>query len=254
MSTIYDKLNQKGRTVIVTGGYRGIGLGIVRNFAAAGADIAICGRNAEAGEKVAEELRADHVNCRFYTVDITDCVQIDNFVENVVRDFGKIDILVNNSGITDHTAAENINVSQYDRLMNTNVRGTFFMSTAVGRHMIERQIRGSIVMVASMSAFLANIPQKQTTYNMSKAAICSMTQCLAVEWAEHGIRVNAICPGYIQTEMLTEDLAAAWRSMTPMGHFGEVDDVGAAVLFLASDASAYMTGSRVIMDGGYSCI
>lgn len=81
-----------------------------------------------------------------------------------------------------------------------------------------------------------------------------MTQCLAVEWAEHGIRVNAICPGYIKTEMLTEDLAAAWRSMTPMGHFGEVDDVGAAVLFLASDASAYMTGSRVIMDGGYSCI
>ena len=109
-------------------------------------------------------------------------------------------------------------------------------------------------MVASMSAYLANIPQKQLTYNMSKAAICSMTQCLAVEWAGHRIRVNAVCPGYIQTEMVMEDLAPTWRSMTPMGHFGEVDDVGAAVLFLASDASAYMTGSRVIMDGGYSCI
>ena len=128
------------------------------------------------------------------------------------------------------------------------------MSTAVGRHMMENGIKGSIVMVASMSAYLANIPQKQLTYNMSKAAICSMTQCLAVEWAGHRIRVNAVCPGYIQTEMVMEDLAPTWRSMTPMGHFGEVDDVGAAVLFLASDASAYMTGSRVIMDGGYSCI
>ena len=146
MNTIYDKLDQKGKTVIVTGGYRGIGLGIVRNFAAAGADIAICGRNTEAGEKVAEELRADHVNCRFYTADITDCVQIDNFVENVVRDFGKIDVLVNNSGITDHIAAENINVNQYDCLMNTNVRGTFFVSTAVGRHMMDRQIRSRNIM------------------------------------------------------------------------------------------------------------
>lgn len=253
MNTIYDKLDQKGKTVIVTGGYRGIGLGIVRSFAAAGADIAICGRNTEAGEKVAGELRADHVNCRFYTVDITDCTQIEKFVESVIRDFGKIDVLVNNAGITDHTPAENISERQYDHLMNTNVRGTFFMSTAVGRHMMENGIKGSIVMVASMSAYLANIPQKQLTYNMSKAAICSMTQCLAVEWAGHRIRVNAVCPGYIQTEMVMEDLAPTWRSMTPMGHFGEVDDVGAAVLFLASDASAYMTGSRVIMDGGYSC-
>lgn len=254
MKSINEKLSQKGKVVIVTGGYRGIGLAIAQNFAQAGASLAICGRNTKAGEAAAEKFRAEGVNCKFYTADVTNCDDIDRFVADVARDFGKIDVLINNAGITDHTPAEEVTQEAYDQLMNTNVRGAFFMSGAVAKHMIANKIKGSIVTVSSMSAFVVNIPQRQLTYNMSKAALCAMTQGMAVEWAEHGIRVNAVCPGYIETEMLVEDLAQQWRSMTPMGHFGQTDDVGALVLFLASDAAAYMTGSRVVIDGGYSCI
>lgn len=254
MKTINEKLDFTGKTVIVTGGYRGIGLGITKSFVQAGANVAICGRNAQAGEAVAKELREGGADCRFYAADVTKCDDIERFVDAVVKDFGKIDVLINNAGITDHTPSEKVTEEAYDRLMNTNLKGAFFMSNAVAKHMIADKIKGSIVIISSMSAFVVNIPQRQAIYNMSKAALCAMTQSMAVEWAEHGIRVNAICPGYILTEMHVAELSDKWLSMTPMGHFGETEDVGALALFLASDAASYMTGAKVMIDGGYSCI
>ncbi|MDO4547611.1 MAG: SDR family oxidoreductase [Clostridia bacterium] len=256
MATIFEKLDQRGKTVIITGGYRGIGLGIVENFAQAGANIAICGRTEARGREVEAKYRERGVNLKFYKCDIQSVDEIDDFVDQVVADFGQVDVLVNNAGVCDHVAVEDTTQDRWDWVLNTNLRGPFFLCKKFGEHVISRGGQGSVVSISSISAFVSMSPQKQVSYNASKAGICAMTQCLAFEWATKGIRVNAVCPGYIESEMLADgnenaEWGVEWTQRTPMGHFGRPEDIGAMVLFLASDASSYTTGSCVVVDGGY---
>lgn len=256
MATIFEKLDQHGKTVIITGGYRGIGKGIVENFAQAGADIAVCGRSAHAGDALEKEYASRGVKLKYYVCDIQDVDQISAFFDRVVADFGKVDVLVNNAGICHHEAVEDTAQSSWDAVLNTNLRGPFFLCKKFGDHVIGRGGKGAVVSISSISAFVSMSPQKQVSYNASKAGIVAMTQCLAFEWATKGIRINAVCPGYIQSDMLADgdanaDWGVEWTDRTPMGHFGQPEDIGATVLFLASDASAFTTGSAMVVDGGY---
>jgi NAD(P)-dependent dehydrogenase (short-subunit alcohol dehydrogenase family) len=263
MQEIVNKIKLTGKTAIVTGGHTGIGRGIVEAFAQAEAkNIVITGRREELGKKVAEEVSTQHgVNCVFFRTDVTveqDRQALTDFTKNT---FGRIDILVNNAGITHVENAENISYENYRKVMDLNLDSVFFMSQAVGRVMIAQQGAqqgGVIINTSSNSDRLVMTPQKQAVYNASKAGVSMLTQCLAYEWAEHNIRVNAVAPGYIQSDILPQGTRKdgkkfheVWTEMIPMGRFGCAEEVGAIVLFMASDICPFLNGSVILADGGY---
>jgi NAD(P)-dependent dehydrogenase (short-subunit alcohol dehydrogenase family) len=259
MREIVNKIKLTGKTAIVTGGHSGIGRGIVEAFAQAGAaNILIAGRREELGKKVAGEVSKEHgVNCVFYCADVT--VQADRqaLVEEAVSRFGRIDILVNNAGITHVENAEDVSWENWRKVMDINLDALFFLSQAVGKVMI-KQKGGAIINISSNSDRLVMTPQKQTVYNASKAAVSMVTKCLAYEWAEHNIRVNAVSPGYIQSDILPQGVRKdgkkfheVWTEMIPMGRFGYAEEIGAIVLFAASDICPFLNGSVVLADGGY---
>ena len=259
MKSIVDKLKMNGKTSIVTGGHSGIGRGIVEALAQAGSDIVIAGRREELGRKVSGEVAAEHgVRTMFVKTDVTVDADRVNLADRVVREFGKIDVLVNCSGTVHHENAEDVSYENWRKVMDVNLDGLFFVCQTVGRHMI-RQKKGSIVNISSNSDLLVMTPQTQTGYNASKAGVDMVTKCLAYEWAKHNIRVNAIAPGYVQTDILPlqktpegKPWADIWREMIPLHRFGTPEEIGAMVLYAASDMSPFLTGSILLMDGGYS--
>jgi NAD(P)-dependent dehydrogenase (short-subunit alcohol dehydrogenase family) len=178
-------------------------------------------------------------------------------INDAVSRFGRIDILVNNAGITHVENAEDISWENWRKVMDINLDSLFFLSQAAGRVMI-KQKGGCIINISSNSDRLVMTPQRQTVYNASKAAVSMMTKCLAYEWAEHNIRVNAVSPGYIQSDILPEGVRKdgkkfrdVWTEMIPMGRFGYAEEVGAIVLFAASDICPFLNGSVILADGGY---
>lgn len=259
MKSIVDKIYIKGRTAIVTGGHTGIGRGIVEALAQAGANIVIVGRRTDVGQKVAVQVAAEHdVQTRFVTADITQQQDIDRVVSETLGHFGKIDILVNNAGICHHENAETVSHEDWQKVIDVNQSALFFMSQAVGKVMIEQQ-SGSIINISSNADNLVMTPQTQTGYNATKGAVDMITKCLAYEWAKHGIRVNAIAPGYVQSEIWPDGVREdgkrwcdVWLDMIPVGRFGLAEEIGALALFMASDMAPFMTGSVVLIDGGYS--
>jgi len=180
---------------------------------------------------------------------------VDRAVQVSLDRFGRIDILVNNAGICIHENAEDMTDEQWDAVMDVNLKGVFYCCRAVGKVMI-KQGGGKIVNVASMSALIVNRPQNQVSYNASKAGVVMLTKSLAVEWAQYGIRVNAISPGYMLTEMTRKvsHMFPLWEPMVPMRRLGEPEELRGALLFLVSDASSYVTGHNLIVDGGYTLI
>ncbi|MDR1420470.1 MAG: glucose 1-dehydrogenase [Treponema sp.] len=259
MREIVNKIRLTGKTAVVTGGHSGIGRGIVEAFAQAGAsNILIAGRREELGNRAAAEVAGEHgVNCAFYRADITAAADREALIGEAVSRFGRIDILVNNAGITHVENAEDISWESWRRVMDVNLDSLFFLSQAAGRVMI-KQKGGCIINVSSNSDRLVMTPQRQTVYNASKAAVSMMTKCLAYEWAEHNIRVNAVSPGYIQSDILPEGVSKdgkkfrdVWTGMIPMGRFGYAEEVGAIVLFAASDICPFLNGSVILADGGY---
>jgi NAD(P)-dependent dehydrogenase (short-subunit alcohol dehydrogenase family) len=251
-----DPFNLSGRVAVVTGGGRGIGVAIVETLAQAGAAVAIAELSAEAGERAAAALRAAGRSALAIETDVRDPERVDEMVEQVVRRFGRIDILVNNAGIARNTPAEATTNEEWREILDVNLHGVFWCCRAVGSHMLARG-SGAIVNLASMSGTIVNKPQPQAAYNVSKAAVVMLTKSLAAEWAARGVRVNSVSPGYIETEMTRTGLATpAWRStwleMTPMGRLGQPVEIARAVWFLASDASAFATGTDLIVDGGYT--
>jgi len=259
MRDIVNKIKLTGKTALVTGGHSGIGRGIVEAFAQAGAqNIVIAGRRTELGSCVAAEVAAEHgVDCVFITADVTVDGDRRSLIEQTAARFGRIDILVNNAGITHVENAEHISYSDYRKVMDINLDAVFFLSQGAGRVMI-KQNAGVIINTSSNSDRLVMTPQRQAVYNASKAGVSMLTKCLAYEWAEHNVRVNAISPGYIQSDILPQGTRAdgkkfheVWTEMIPMGRFGYAEEIGALALFMASDICPFLNGAVVVADGGY---
>ena len=247
----------KGEKAIVTGGGQGLGREMALALAEAGADVAVVQRRVEVAEQTAEEIRKLGRDSFAMKVDVSKTEDIRNMVAVAKDRFGKIDILINNAGIAHHVPAEELSEEDWDRMIDINLKGVFLGSQMVGREMI-KQRKGSIINIASMSGFIVNRPQPQAHYNTAKAGIVMLTKNLAMEWAKYNIRVNAIAPGYIKTPLLAQNLGPGkigeeWVKLTPMGRLGEPFELKGLALFLASKASSFVTGTTIVIDGGYTC-
>ncbi len=252
-----NPLDLTGRVAVVTGAGRGIGRAVAAALGAAGAAVGVAEYQEEAGRASAAALAEAGVDSAYLSVDVRDPGSVRAMVASALERFGRIDILVNNAGVATNTPAEEIPDEEWLQVMNVNLNGVFWCCREVGRHMLERG-SGAIVNMASMSGIISNAPQPQSHYNASKAGVILLTKSLAGEWAKRGVRVNAVSPGYIGTEMTRQGMSNAewfkvWLDMTPMGRVGEPDEIARAVLFLASDAASFATGTNLVVDGGYTC-
>ena len=231
---------------IVTGGASGIGYETVKALQDSGAQTAIVDINPERGQKAAKEL-----DTAFFQADLTKSEQVKKVADQVQ------DIASNNAGIAYNVPSEDCSDEDWLRVININLNAVFFCCREFGKIMLQ-QGKGSIINTASMSGIVSNTPQPQSAYNASKAGVIMLTKSLAGEWAKRGVRVNSISPGYIGTELTKMRMARTewyndWLKFTPMGRVGEPREVSAAVVFLASDASSFFTGSNLVVDGGYTC-
>ncbi|MDZ5453679.1 MULTISPECIES: SDR family NAD(P)-dependent oxidoreductase [Labrys] len=252
------KFRLDGRVAVVTGGGRGIGLSCAEALLENGAKVVIADIDLSiAGEGQAELARKGYeVDVR--QVDVTKPAEVEALAEDVVRDHGRVDILVANAGIArSGTAAEDVTDEHWLHVNDVNYNGVFWCNRAFGRHMLKAG-RGAIVNIGSMSGLISNRPQKQTYYNAAKAAVHQMTSSLAAEWADRGVRVNAVAPTYIETAMTmyrhdNDGMIDVWLRDTPMHRLGKPDEIASVVHFLACDASSLMTGTTVVADGGFTC-
>lgn len=251
---VLDRFDLHGRTAVVTGSTRGLGRAFARALAEAGANIVVVGRDAEAAATVKQELKAIGAECLTVLADVTSRPDVERIASDAIHRFGRVDILVNNAGACIHKPALDVTDEDWRQVMDVNLDGVWIGSQVFGRHMIESG-GGTIVNIGSMSASIVNRPQWQPAYNASKAAVHHLTRSLAAEWAPYNVRVNALAPGYMHTDMSPIDeprFQRYWIEDTPQQRAGEPDELGPAVVFLASDASSFMTGSVLTVDGGYS--
>ncbi len=253
---VLEKFSLEGQVGIVTGGGQGLGKTFCHAFAEAGADIVVAEINPETGPGTVAEIEAQGRRALFVETDVRDQVSVDRMVAEALAKFGKIDFLMNNAGIVQHLEAEKVELDDWRNVLDVNLTGVFACAQAVGRHMISRR-SGRIINIASMSGLIVNYPQRQASYNASKAAVIHLTKSLAAEWAPYNIRVNAIAPGYMNTAMAQPffddpEYGGVWIDAIPMKRPGEPEELGPVAVFLASDASSYMTGETVVVDGGYT--
>jgi NAD(P)-dependent dehydrogenase (short-subunit alcohol dehydrogenase family) len=252
-----DLFGLDGRTALVTGGNQGLGKAFATGLAQAGARVAICGRREDANLAATAEAEAAGLEFVPITADITDDRQVEAMTQQALNAFdGRIDILVNNAGVCYHADSFDVTDEQWDGVFDLNVRALWKTSLAVGAIMRERR-QGSIVNVGSMSGIIVNRPQWQPAYNASKAAVHHLTKSLAVEWAPYGIRVNAVAPGYVRTEMAPVDrpeFRRHWVEDCPQERFARPEEIAPSVVFLASDAASFITGSILVADGGYTAV
>jgi len=242
------------QVALITGGTRGIGLAIAHAMGQAGARLYISGRTG--GEEAEAALRAAGHDATYLAADLSDRAAPDWLVEQLLARAGRVDILVNNAGMAIHGDTVGFSDEDFDRLMSLNVDAVFRCCRAVIPAM-RAQGGGAIVNLGSMSGIASNIPQNQVAYNSSKAAVHMMSTSLASELALDNIRVNALAPGYVQTEMSQGGMDnpewwPIWRDMTPMQRVGQPDEIATAALFLASPAASYVTGAVLVIDGGYT--
>ncbi|PWH06204.1 3-oxoacyl-ACP reductase [Brachybacterium endophyticum] len=258
MSTPTEIFDLTGTVALVTGGAKGLGLAMATGLAEHGSDIALADIDDETGEAAASALaEATGRTVRYYHCNVMDREDVSGLVDRVVADLGHIDTLLNNAGRTIHQPLEEVTEDNWRAVMGLNLDAVFFVMQAVGRHMLERG-SGSIINTGSMSGIIANVPQAQASYNASKAAVHNLTRSAACEWAEKGLRVNAIAPGYMRTELTRGFYEEGgpqidqWNMMTPMSRPGEPEELKGAAVFLASRASTFVTGSVLSVDGGYT--
>ncbi|MCZ7570857.1 MAG: glucose 1-dehydrogenase [Ardenticatenaceae bacterium] len=251
-----DLFDVHGRVAIVTGGNRGIGLEFARGLGAAGARVVIANRDSNSGEAAAQRLRGQGMEVAFVHCDLSDGKSISNMVDKVVARHGTVDVLVNNGATRVTALALDHSEAEWDYLMKVNVGGVFLAAQAVARLMVAQKKGGSIINISSVVANRGNF--NRTSYITSKGAVNSLTIALAMEWAPYGIRVNGLAPGSVETPESSarirqnEELFQATVDHIPMGRLSVPADLVGAVIFLASDASAYMTGHTMVVDGGWS--
>lgn len=248
-----EKLSLAGRRALVTGAGRGIGYACADALSEAGAHVILADLDARSAEDAAKRLADQGRSTEALGLDVTDSAAVTAAADAV----GPLDILVANAGVGRlPTAAEEVTDDDWLAVHRVNLDGVFYCNRAFGRHMLA-QGKGAIVNIGSMSGLIVNRPQGQAHYNSSKAAVHHLTKSLAAEWADRGLRVNAVAPTYIETPLTAvaheNGMAAIWTRDTPMGRFGQVDEVASAVHFLASDAASLMTGAVVVVDGGLTC-
>ncbi|RAZ92593.1 3-oxoacyl-ACP reductase [Mesorhizobium hawassense] len=246
-----------GEVAVVTGGASGIGLEAAKALGICGAGIVLLDMNAGGLKAAAEALKAAGVaSVDSRLLDVTDPQAVEAMAARIVADFGQVDILVNSAGIARLNTALDTSDEEWRLVMDVNVNGVYWASRAFGRSMVAHR-KGSIVNLGSMSGLIINRPQTAPSYMVSKGAVHMMTKALAVEWARSGVRVNALAPGYVGTEMTLKmrerpELFNTWIDMTPMGRLGTPQEIASAILFLASPASSYVTGAILSIDGGYT--
>ncbi|OBG35179.1 SDR family oxidoreductase [Mycobacterium sp. E3198] len=253
--SVLNLFDLHGKKALVTGASSGIGKEVALAYVQAGAEVAIAARHAEALDEAAAELTAAGGRVVPISCDVTRPDQVDSMLDRVTAELGGVDIAVCNAGIITVTPMLDMAPEEFQRIQDTNVTGVFLTARAAARAMVAQGRGGTIITTASMSGHIINIPQQVGHYCASKAAVIHLTKAMAVEFAPHKIRVNSVSPGYILTELVMPmvDLHAQWEPKIPMGRLGRPDELAALYVYLASEASSYMTGSDIVIDGGYSC-
>jgi NAD(P)-dependent dehydrogenase (short-subunit alcohol dehydrogenase family) len=251
-----DLFGLDGRVAVVTGGASGLGASFSRGLAGAGARVVIADLNEELAREVVSLIEADGGSAEFRSLDVTDVPAVNAFADALVSDHGRVDVLVNSAGAAHRSPIEDFTEEAYDRILTLNLKGTYFMSQAIGRKMIA-QGKGSIVNIASIGGFIAY--PHASAYLASKGGVVQATRSFALEWIEHGVRVNAIAPGLCETPLLKKVLASSGSTTTTdfiqhrmlRGSLIQPDELMAAVIFLAGDGSAKVTGHTLAVDDGY---
>lgn len=249
----FSKLELNGRTAVVIGGTSGIGRAIAHGMAQAGADVVCTSRRMEQVEAAAAEIEGFGKRTLRIASDVADKASLEALLAACVAEFGKVDILVNSAGRTKRTPTLELEQEEWDAIMETNLSGTLRACQVFGQHMVDNGY-GRIVNIASLSTFVALY--EVAAYAASKAAVASLTKSLAVEWAKRGVNVNAIAPGVFRTALNQKLLDESPRGQefltrTPMGRFGQVEELAGAAVFLASEAASFVTGEILVVDGGF---
>jgi NAD(P)-dependent dehydrogenase (short-subunit alcohol dehydrogenase family) len=255
---IIERFRLGGKVALVTGAGQGIGRAFAHALGEAGASVAVVDIASDLARQVAEELKGKGVDALAVRADVTDRAEVGRMVDAIVKKWGKLTIGVNNAGIGQWVDAENITDEAWRKVMSLNLDAVFMCAQIEAREM-KKTGYGKIINTASMSGHIVNTPQNQAPYNVSKAGVIHLTRSLATEWAQYGVRVNSISPGYTRTALVEnllatpegKKMAEAWMPLIPMHRMAEVTDLQGAVVYLASEASDYMTGSDIIIDGGY---
>jgi NAD(P)-dependent dehydrogenase (short-subunit alcohol dehydrogenase family) len=253
--SVLDRFRLDGRTAIVTGSTKGLGKSMAEGLAEAGANLVIVSRNQDEATQTAAEIvqRYGH-QASGYACDVTVAEQVDRLVDAVIEEFGRIDILINNAGVNIRGSMDTLTLDEFTQVQNINVTGPWLMCKAVGKHMVA-QGYGRVINIGSTLSIIALADR--TPYASSKGAIWQMTRALALEWAPYGITVNCMMPGPFATEMnqsIKDDPEAfkTFIAKIPLGRWGELEEIQGLALFLASDASSFITGAGITIDGGWT--
>lgn len=247
-----------GRVAVVTGASSGLGVQMAKALANHGADLVLMARRKEKLEVVAEDIRALGVKCLAVPCDVTNTEAIKNAVETIEKEYGKVDILINNAGNGHVGPAVETSDDDWNFSLDLDLSGVFKVSREIAKLMI-KQNYGRIINISSMYGLVGNMALPSSAYHAAKGGVINLTRALAAEWAPNGITVNCICPGYFATELTvdtlkTDSFSEYMKATVPLGRYGNEGELDSAAIFLATEASSYVTGVIIPVDGGYTCV